>query len=68
MERAVDGTCQSGWVIADGTNPDLLKIAKLGNPMLTFSNLRWEVDVREATGSPFADPPPEADETPFVPF
>ena len=68
VERSVDGTWQSGWVIADGTNPDLLKIAKLGNPMLTFSNLRWEVDVREATGSPFADPPPEADETPFVPF
>ena len=59
VQRLVDGTWQSGWVISDGTNPDRLKIAKLGNPMLTFSNLRWELDVREATGSPFADPPAE---------
>ena len=63
VERLVDGVWQSGWVIADGTNPDRLKIAKLGNPMLTFSNLRWELDVREAIGSPFADPPAEAEST-----
>ena len=67
VQRLVDGTWQSGWVIADGTNPERLKIAKLGNPMLMFSNQRWGMDVRECTGSPFAqsNTPTYPEEGPF---
>ena len=70
VERLVDGNWQAGWVVVDGDDPHAVKVAKLGNPMLTFSNLRWDVDVREATGSPFANPPtqtpqPTDDPCPF---
>ena len=68
VDRLIDGKWASGWVVVSADDAHSIKVSKLGNPMLTFSNLRWEVDVREATGSPFADPPAEADETPFIPF
>ena len=66
VERLINGTWKTGWVIADGSDLDSMVAAQLGNPMLTFSNLRWGLDVREATGSPFADPPAEAQDLPLT--
>ena len=68
VEKLVNGEWKSGYVIADGTNPDDLKVSPLGNPMTTYSNLRWELDVREATGSPFADAPTQASDPNELPW
>ena len=40
-----DGWCD-GFIVRDGSNPDKISVEKLGNPMITISNLRWELDVR----------------------
>ena len=54
MERLKDGNWSNGWVVADASNLHAVKISQLGNPMLTISNMRWDVDVRLCSGSPFA--------------
>jgi len=49
VERVLkDGTWQRGWFVKDGSNPHSVVIEKLGNSNLSISDLRWEVDVREA--------------------
>ena len=68
VEKLVNGEWKSGFVIADGTNPDALKVSPLGNSMTTYSNLRWELDVREATGSPFANAPQQDQSTNQFPW
>ena len=32
--------------VRDGTDPDKISVEKIGSPMVTISNLRWELDVR----------------------
>ena len=68
VEKLVNGEWKSGFVIADGTNPNALKVSPLGNPMTTYSSLRWELDVREATGSPFANAPQQDQSTNKLPW
>lgn len=47
VERlGADGQWAGGWLIRDASNPHAVVVERVGNPMLTFSNLRWEVDVR----------------------
>jgi len=54
VERFKDDSWENGWVIHDGQNRDRITIAKLGNQMVLIRNLRWGVDLRECSGSPFA--------------
>lgn len=62
VERLKDGNWSNGWVVADASNLDAVKISQLGNPLLTIRNMRWGVDVRPCTGSPFAtEQPPTSD-------
>lgn len=68
VQRLVNGEWKSGFVIADGTNPNALKVSPLGNSMTTYSNLRWELDVKEATGSPFANAPQQEQSTNQLPW
>ena len=53
VERLQGGVWQNGWVVADGSNPDAVTIAKLGQPHYRIKNLRWSVDIRPCQGSPF---------------
>jgi hypothetical protein len=53
VERLQGGEWQNGWVVADGSNPDAVTIAKLGQPHYRIKNLRWSVDIRPCQGSPF---------------
>lgn len=57
VERLVGGFWKNGWLVRDGSNPNRMVIAKLGNEMVTMSNQRWGVDIRENKGSVFAAPP-----------
>ena len=57
-----DGTWQNSWIVTEGSTQFAVKVEKLGQPALTRSNLRWDVDVRPCQGSPFAAPVAEADE------
>jgi len=41
-----------GFIVRDGSNPDKISVEKLGNPMITISNLRWELDVRPCQPAP----------------
>ena len=36
----------NGWVVANASNMDSIRAAKLGSPNVLISNLRWELDVR----------------------
>jgi hypothetical protein len=54
VERFKDGKWINGWVVVDASNLYAVKISQLGNPMLTISNMRWDLDVRACEGSPFA--------------
>ena len=54
VERFKDDSWENGWVVHDGQNRDRITIAKLGNQMVLVRNLRWGVDLRECSGSPFA--------------
>jgi len=60
-----DGTWQNGWIVRDGSDPHKVTIEKVGNPSLTFSNQRWELDIRPCE-SPFPQPvqPVQPDSTP----
>ena len=53
VERLHNGHWRNGWVVADGSNPDAVTIAKLGQPNYRIKNLRWSVDIRPCQGSPF---------------
>ena len=53
VERLQNGEWRNGWVVADGSNPDSVTIAKLGQPNYRIKNLRWTVDIRPCQGSPF---------------
>ncbi|NBT50958.1 MAG: hypothetical protein EBT12_05290 [Marivivens sp.] len=53
VERLHNGAWRNGWVVADGSNPDAVTIAKLGQPNYRIKNLRWSVDIRPCQGSPF---------------
>jgi DNA-binding PadR family transcriptional regulator len=59
VERLTDGQWLNGWVVQDASNPNAVTIAKLGQPTYRIRNLRWEMDVRCCTGSPFSTPQPE---------
>ena len=54
VERLVDGKWQNGWVIVDGRDQHKIIVAKLGDPQYRIRNLRWDLDVRACTSSPFA--------------
>jgi len=53
VERLQNGEWLNGWVVADGSNPDAITIAKLGQPNYRIKNLRWSVDIRPCQSSPF---------------
>jgi len=53
VERFKDGSWENGWVIHDAQDRDRITIAKLGNQMVLVRNLRWGIDLRECSGSPF---------------
>ena len=40
-----DGKWQNSWIVTEGSTAFAVKVAKLGQPALTRSNLRWDVDV-----------------------
>ena len=54
VERHKNGSWANGWVVVDASNLQAVKISQIGNPMLTISNMRWELDVRPCQGTPFA--------------
>lgn len=54
VERFKDGCWENGWVVHDGQNRDRITIAKLGSQMVLIRNMRWGIDLRECSGSPFA--------------
>ena len=56
-----DGSWQNGWIVRDGSDPHKITIEKLGNPSLTFSNQRWELDIRPCS-SPFVQSSQDQDE------
>jgi hypothetical protein len=58
VERLVSGEWRHGWVIHDGSNPHAVTIARIGEPHYRIQNLRWELDLRPAPDSPFAQPLP----------
>ena len=49
-----NGQWQNSWIVSEASNAHAVKVEKIGSPALTRSNLRWGVDVRPCTGSPFA--------------
>jgi len=48
----------NGFIVRNGTDPDKISVERIGNPMVTISNLRWELDVR-----PCQPEPPKAQPT-----
>ncbi len=46
------GNWSNGYVVRDASNLDSVVVEKIGNTMVTISNLRWDLDVRECQ-SPF---------------
>ena len=64
VARLISGEWQTGWLIRDGRNKDAITVEKLGNPNLTVSNLRWNMDVK-AAGSAFSTPKPDPEPQPF---
>ena len=68
VERLTDGQWLNGWVVQDASNPHAVTIAKLGQPTYRIRNLRWEVEVRCCTGSPFPTPQPPVNPLNDLPF
>jgi len=64
VERLIDGQWLNGWVVQDASNPHAVTIAKLGQSTYRIRNLRWDVDVRCCTGSPFPTPHPPVNQQP----
>lgn len=54
VERLIDGQWHNGWLVRDGSDPHHVVIEKVGNPMLTMSNQRWDIDIRPCE-SPFVN-------------
>lgn len=54
VERLNQSHWEAGWVVHDAQNPNAVTIAKLGSTMVLIRNLRWGIDVRPCTGSPFS--------------
>nr|BAR24759.1 unnamed protein product [uncultured Mediterranean phage uvMED]BAR24864.1 unnamed protein product [uncultured Mediterranean phage uvMED] len=46
VELLRGGAWANGWVIVNASNPDSIRVAKLGSPHVTVSSLRWQLDVR----------------------
>ena len=42
----------SGFIVRNGFDPDSISVERLGNPMVTISNLRWGLDVRACQPEP----------------
>jgi hypothetical protein len=55
-----DGIWSGGYVVRDASNPDSITLEKLGNPMITLSNQRLDIDVRPCK-SPFSFAEPQVD-------
>ena len=53
VQKLTSGVWKNGWLIRDGSNPHSIVVEQLGNQMVTVSNLRWGIDVRECVGSAF---------------
>ena len=53
VQKLTSGMWKNGWLVRDGSNPHAVVIEQLGNQMLTISNMRWGVDIRECSGSAF---------------
>ena len=64
VERLVNGAWANGWVVAEAASLHAVKIAQLGNPLLTIGNMRWGVDVRACASTPS----PVEDQQPDDPF
>lgn len=67
VERLIDGQWQNGWLVRDDSDPHRVTIEKLGNPMLTISNQRWDIDIRPCE-SPFVKAEEEEEVTNGLPF
>ena len=52
VERFLNNEWESGWLIHDAKELNNITIVKVGNPLLTVSNLRWDIDLRPCL-SPF---------------
>ena len=61
VELHRNGDWNNGWVIADASNLDNVRAAKLGSPNVTVGSLRWELDVRPCQSSPFKADSVESD-------
>ena len=59
VQKLTSGVWKNGWLVRDGTNPHSIVIEKLGNQMVTHSNMRWGIDIRECKGSAFGSPEEE---------
>lgn len=55
-----DGIWSGGYLVRDASDPDSITLEKLGNPMVTLSNQRIDIDVRPCE-SPFSFAEPEVD-------
>ena len=42
----------NGFIVRNGSDPDKISVERLGNPMVTISNLRWGLDVRACQPEP----------------
>ena len=56
VQKLTSGVWKNGWLVRDGSNPHSIVVEQLGNQMVTVSNLRWGIDVRECTGTPWGTP------------
>ena len=53
VERFLNNEWEGGWLIHDAKELNNITIVKAGNPLLTVSKLRWDIDLRPCS-SPFA--------------
>jgi hypothetical protein len=42
----------NGFIVRNGSNPDSISVERIGNPMVTISNLRLGLDVRPCQPEP----------------
>ncbi len=59
VQKLTSGVWKNGWLVRDGSNPHSVVIEQLGNQMVTHSNMRWGIDIRECVGSVFGSPEEE---------
>ena len=48
-----------GFIVRNGSDLNKISVERLGNPMVTISNLRWELDVRPCKSGPQEPEPTE---------